>query len=61
MLGVYMKRTNVHLPLPLLARLKKQAKKKDLTVAELIRRSAEHYLNLKDLRKTKNEPEKQHS
>jgi predicted DNA-binding protein len=56
-----MKRTNVHLPLPLLARLKKQAKKKDLTVAELIRRSAEHYLNLKDLRKTKNEPEKQHS
>lgn len=39
-----MKRTNIHLPEPLLKLLKALAKKTDLSVAEHIRRAIEQYL-----------------
>lgn len=39
-----MKRTNLHLPIPLLDRLKSLSKETGLSVAEIVRRAAEAYL-----------------
>ena len=46
-------RTNIYLPLEQVERLRKLAKKKDVSVSELIRRAVEDYLT-KEERKGKN-------
>lgn len=49
-----MKRVNVHLPEPLLKKLKKVSKQKDIPYAELIRRAIEEYLEAQEKGKQTN-------
>jgi predicted DNA-binding protein len=39
-----MKRTNIHLPEPILKRLKALAKRRDVSIAEIVRAAIEKYL-----------------